>query len=73
MATEYEFHKKEYSLMPITNVAMDYRGKKKKKSWTKDLFPENRVKTRESNEIRCSKFIVNLLRLFPTDKLHFFA
>ena len=44
MATEYEFHKKEYSLMPITNVAMDYRGKKKKKSWTKDLFPENRVK-----------------------------
>ena len=44
MATEYEFQKKEYSLMPITNVAMDYRGKKKKKSWTKDLFPENRVK-----------------------------
>lgn len=31
MTTEYEFHKKEYSLMPITNVAMDYRGKKKKK------------------------------------------
>lgn len=31
MASEYEFHKKEYSLMPITNVAMDYRGERKEK------------------------------------------
>lgn len=39
MATEYEFHKKEYSLMPITNVAMDYRGKKKKKIVDKRFVP----------------------------------
>ena len=49
MTTEYEFHKKEYSLMPITNVAMDYRGKKKKKNMDKNLFPENRVKVYLNN------------------------
>ena len=43
MASEYEFHKKEYSLMPITNVVMNYRRKRKEKQEQKQTNKQKKT------------------------------
>ena len=68
MASEYEFHKKEYSLMPITNVVMDYRGKRKEKQEQKQT---NKKKTVDKRFLprEQSESLLKYLSLLPGQRV----
>ena len=68
MASEYEFHKKEYSLMPITNVVMNYRRKRKEKQEQKQT---NKKKTVDKRFLprEQSESLLKYLSLLPGQRV----